>query len=410
MSAIPLHDLQWLGSDEGHQWLARARELLDAGKPLHQVIAELRRILDSAMRVAALIEQCRLRKHAKRRFACADRMLFDDRLLQQATDEQLAAFKARRFVGAPVVADICCGLGGDSIALAGVSDLLAVDQSEVACFLAGFNTRHAQVLQHTYQVIQDSAENIALPDNCWFHIDPDRRAKKTRSIRFGQFSPGPDVLMRIVNRLGSGAIKTAPASDLPAEWVMHCERQWLGNRHECLQQVLWFGECARFPGGRSVAATDSDGSPLFEWSVPPGSNRRLPKSVDESELKGRVLHECHATVYAAELTAELAEETGLDWLGGPHGYLVGSEAARHGALTAFEILETLPMDESRVRRMLEQLDCGTLEVKHRGIDHRFADAFHSRHFRFHGQRPLVLVLARHSGRHIALVCERRSDH
>ncbi len=410
MSVVPIDDLKWLASDDGRQWLARTKGLLESGMPLHRVIGEVRRKLGSAGRASALVGQCRLREQAKRRFAGADRMLFDERLLQQATDERLASFKARRFVGAPAIVDVCCGLGGDTLALSAAADVVAVDQSEVACFLASFNTRQLPVPERKCEIICDDAASVVLPgekEKYWFHVDPDRRANAARTIRFEQFSPGLDVLNRIIERHRSGAIKTAPASALPEEWETKCERQWLGNRHECLQQVLWFGDCARSPGKRSVAAVDHTGEVLFEWTCPTRPGETKPSREDVALLRGMVLHECHPAVYAAELALELAGHTGLKLLDGIHGYLIGTGQAMHGALAAFDIVEMLPMDASRIRQSLEHLDCGTLEVKHRGIDHRIAETFRSRHFRFQGQKPFVLILAHHKGKNIALICERR---
>src|SRR5829696_7613916 len=71
--------------------------------PPHRVAAALR------------IAGCRLRARAK--FTRADRMWLDAVGLEQATAEPVARHKARRFERSRV-ADLCSGIGGDTLALA----------------------------------------------------------------------------------------------------------------------------------------------------------------------------------------------------------------------------------------------------------------------------------------------------
>ena len=54
-------------------------------------------------------------------------MFFTRSGLEQASSEATARYRARRYAGARQVADLCCGIGGDLIALAGHRPVLAVD-------------------------------------------------------------------------------------------------------------------------------------------------------------------------------------------------------------------------------------------------------------------------------------------
>ena len=71
--------------------------------------------------VAAALTQARLRVRARAKFgADADRMYLTAAGLEQATRAVVAEHRAARFAaaGAAGVADLCCGIGGDLIALA----------------------------------------------------------------------------------------------------------------------------------------------------------------------------------------------------------------------------------------------------------------------------------------------------
>ena len=64
-----------------------------------------------------VVEQVELRARGREKFSRADQMFFTRQGLEQATDEQLAAYKASRFVVGEAVVDLCCGIGGDLISL-----------------------------------------------------------------------------------------------------------------------------------------------------------------------------------------------------------------------------------------------------------------------------------------------------
>ena len=68
--------------------------------------------------VAAALTQQALRTAASAKFSRADQMLFTRAGLEQASSELTARHAAARFAGARVVADLCCGIGGNLVALA----------------------------------------------------------------------------------------------------------------------------------------------------------------------------------------------------------------------------------------------------------------------------------------------------
>src|SRR5215472_16738083 len=67
--------------------------------------------------VAAALTQQALRAAARAKFTLADQMLFTRAGLEQASSELTARHAAARFAGARLVADLCCGIGGNLVAL-----------------------------------------------------------------------------------------------------------------------------------------------------------------------------------------------------------------------------------------------------------------------------------------------------
>ena len=130
---------RFLLSTVGETWLDRAAQVTNATTSELAVVSYLRRHL-SPDQTAAVIEQVQLRTHAAARFEHAERMLFTAAGLQQTTHPFVARHRARRFSERPLVADLGCGIAGDSVALAEAAEtLLAVERDAVRLLFARHN-------------------------------------------------------------------------------------------------------------------------------------------------------------------------------------------------------------------------------------------------------------------------------
>src|ERR1700722_7945058 len=89
--------------------------------------------------VAAAMAQQDLRRAAGAKFTRAAQMLFTRAGYEQSSSERIARYRAARLAQAGRVADLCCGIGGDLIALASASDVLAVDRDATQARLALHN-------------------------------------------------------------------------------------------------------------------------------------------------------------------------------------------------------------------------------------------------------------------------------
>ena len=64
-------------------------------------------------------------------------MFFTRLGLEQATDAWVARYKATRFPAGQLLADLCCGIGGDLMALSERGPTRGVDRDPVAAICAG---------------------------------------------------------------------------------------------------------------------------------------------------------------------------------------------------------------------------------------------------------------------------------
>src|SRR5260370_36490474 len=77
--------------------------------------------------VAAALTQQALRTAARAKFSRAEEMLFTRAGLEQASSEIMAAHSAGRYPAGALVADLCCGIGGNLTALGSGRRVMAVD-------------------------------------------------------------------------------------------------------------------------------------------------------------------------------------------------------------------------------------------------------------------------------------------
>ncbi|MGI8979600.1 MAG: hypothetical protein ACR2FY_10265, partial [Pirellulaceae bacterium] len=212
MTAKTLPDpLLWLSSDEAAPYLDFATQELTADvSSLVRLTAKLRKTLSSDQ-VHLVLEQIDLRRRAKDKFAAAERMFFSPQALMQASDEIIATYKAARFPVGERFADLCCGIGGDLLGLAGQGTCVGVDRDETLVHLA---QRNCEVTGRGggSAVVADAATFPVQEFAAW-HIDPDRRPGGKRTTQVEHYEPPLKVLENLLTKNPHAAIKLAPAAD-----------------------------------------------------------------------------------------------------------------------------------------------------------------------------------------------------
>ena len=122
---------------QGAELLLRLEAEAEAGASTSDLaLAERLRREYPADLVAAAMAQRDLRRAAAAKFSRAAQMLFTRAGYEQSSSETIASYRAGRLGHAHRIADLCCGIGGDLIALATASDVLAVDKDETHARLA----------------------------------------------------------------------------------------------------------------------------------------------------------------------------------------------------------------------------------------------------------------------------------
>ena len=388
-----LDDYRWLTSDAARPWLARAADELP-GESLTRLTARLRRDL-SPVQTHLVLEQVELRQRGREKFSRAGEMFFTPLGLAQATDEPLARYKANRYGSEDRVTDLCCGIGGDLLALAESRSCTGIDRDPIAAHLAGVNAATCGRTKAAV-VCRDVTADVVARCHAW-HLDPDRRALGRRTVRAEQFDPPWETVESLLSHCPNGAVKLAPATELAADVAARCEREWMESRGECRQQVAWLGDLACHPGDRTATVIDTSGGPAT-----------IRGAVDEhappADEVGPFVYEPCAAVRAARLTAALCRRHGLSALDGSRSYLTADARIDDPLLSGFEVLEALPFDVRRLSSALKALDVAALEIKKRSTEVEPAEL--RRKLKETGNQPGVVLIGPLADRTMAIIARR----
>lgn len=390
---MDLAELDLLRSDAAEALLSTLSESDSAPSEL---VLRLRKAGHEPELVAAVVAQHDLRRRARAKFGTdAERMLFTRAGLEQATRQPVAALRAQRFVDAGLtrVADLGCGIGGDSLdyARAGLS-VLAVDADEVTAALAAHNLRGTTAhARHAFAQDVDTSEMDAL----WF--DPARRTsghRETRRVQPEDYSPPLDWVFSAASRIPSG-IKLGPAhdrDDVPED----AETQWTSVDGQLIELALWTGALAR-DGVRRSALVIRGGN-AHEMTAPADSPDAEVRDI------GRFLYEPDGAVIRARLIGDLAREMNAGMLDEHIAYLSSDEERDTPFAAGFAVRELWPLDAKKIARALRERRIGRLEIKKRGVDIDPA-TFRTR-LKLSGTEEATLLLTRIGERRVALLADR----
>jgi hypothetical protein len=328
---------------------------IEAGEPTPALIKQLRRAWPVPA-VAAALELARARRRSGTKFPGHPELWCDVTGLEQASSRCTADWKQRRFArcGATQIADLCSGIGGDTMSLVREAEVLAVDLDPVRAWMAGRNAdcRH---------LVADVRSADDLPQHV--HIDPARRDGATgrRAWNPDAYQPTISEVLALLERSRGAGCKLGPGIPLPLpDRPAGSELEFLQEGNRLVQAVLWTGDLAEhpdhrtatlLPSGETISGVPVD-SPLGDdlpaegdWLLEPAP------ALERAGLVGAVLE----TVGGAP--CELAPGLGL---------LHGAEAAGSPWFDDWRIEAVLPLRERPIKAWLRSHDAGEVVVRTRG--------------------------------------------
>ncbi|MDQ3328057.1 MAG: class I SAM-dependent methyltransferase [Chloroflexota bacterium] len=375
--------LDALLSADGQELLQTvAREALSTATEL-ALNNRLRRAYSVPM-VAAALELTHLRARARAKFDRANQMYFTREGLEQASGQHISAHRARRYASYGFVADLCCGIGGDLVALAPGREALAVDRDPRHLQMAALN---AAVYGAT--AVRTRCEDVRVSDLGGVEavfVDPARRHGGKRALR--ESEPPLAWCLGLAERIPAVGIKAAPGLPrecAPPDW----ELEFVSVRGDLKEAALWSPPLATvqrratlLPGGDTLV---SNPGPMVACLAP-----------------GAYLLDPDPAVTRAGLVEELARALGAWKLDPEIAFLSLDAPVPTPFARLLRIEASLPWNLKRLREVLRRLDVGAVDVRKRGSAVDVEEL--RRRLKLTGNRRVTVALTRVNGKPWAFVC------
>jgi SAM-dependent methyltransferase len=336
--------------------------------------------------VADALAQHELRIQAHEKFGRAGQMFFTRSGLEQASSEVVARHRARRYARAGQVADLCCGIGGDLIALAGHGPVLAVDIDPLHLRMARANAGVYGVAG-SVRAVRADVRDVGLSGVDAVFIDPARRSGGRR-MRAGESEPPLPWCVALAGQVGAVGIKAAPGlshDEVPAGW----ELEFIAVRRDLKEAVAWSPAMATsarratiLPGGHTLAAAPGPPVPV-----------RAP---------GEFLCDPNPAVTRAGLVEELARELGAWKIDDRIAFLSADAPLRTPFGRGLRVIDSSPWNQKQLPAKLRDLDIGAADIRRRGLAGDVDQLL--RRLRLTGSRRATVIMTRAKDRPWGLIC------
>jgi hypothetical protein len=358
-------DFVALLSPEGQALLAKIGPL-DAKADVLKLVSTLRAEGHDPALVAAVLTQAKLRRRAAAKFGpFADRMIFTEPGLEQASRLSVAALHANRFrqAGIHQVADLGCGIGAESMAMASLDiEVKAFEIDEVTAAVATYNLAP---FENAF-VEQADVTTLDLTKFGGLFFDPARRElggpsreRATRKFDPAAYSPTFDFVVEAAGKKPTG-VKFGPGH--PHEGIPDdAEAQWVSVDGDLVELGLWFGSVARPDVKR--AALLINGNTRFEITSNSAERQDAPIG-----LLSDYVYEPDNSVVRSHLIGQLAEQIDATLFAPEIAYLTSAMPIESPWLKGYRVLDNLVFDRKKLKAYLRERNIGTLEIKKRGSD------------------------------------------
>jgi SAM-dependent methyltransferase len=337
--------------------------------------------------VAAALAQQELRIAARAKFSRAMQMFFTRDGLEQASAELVARHRRGRYPAGGLLADLCCGIGGDLIALADGHQVRAVDADPLHLRMAEANAAAYGVAGGVRFEHRDVRDTDLAAVTAAF-IDPARRTGRGR-LRPGASEPPLAWCLDLAGRVGQLGIKAAPG--IPRELVPPgWEAEFIAVGRELKEAALWSPGLARsatratiLPGGHTL--TPQPGPP-----VPVAA-------------PGPFLLDPNPAVTRAGLVAELGRAAGGWQIDEQIAFLCTAEPVPTPFARTLQVLDSGRWHQRELSARLRALGIGSVDIRRRGLAGDVSQV--RRQLKLSGPHRAILIMTRAADRPWALICQ-----
>jgi hypothetical protein len=375
----------------GQAAIAGAADLAPTEETFLPCLTQLQKRFPTGLAKAAL-ETVILRSRASAKFSRAGSMYFARHALEMASSEIISRYRAGRFAPFNRIADLCCGLGGDTIGLAGRAGAIAVDVDPLHLALARANLA-AYNLRANF--VEADLTKSPPPAAGAYFFDPGRRSRGRRHFSVRDYHPPLSLIDSwLPAPLG---VKISPGVNLAELAGYDCEIEFVSLDGDLKEATLWFGPFKTTERRATILKSSfSPISPFTLTSSPPHPHSPTPLSPPLA-----FLYEPDPALLRAGLVTTLAAQLDARQLDPDIAYLTSDSLTPTPFARAFALEAAMPFSQKRLREKLRAMNVGNVTVKKRGspLD---PEAF-ARSLKLKGDEKRIVFLTHVNGKPWALI-------
>jgi THUMP domain-like/RNA cap guanine-N2 methyltransferase len=311
-------------------------------------------------------------------------MFFTRAGLEQSSSELVGQHRSLRYADFSPVADLCCGIGGDLIPLAGGRRVVAADRDRLHLRIADANAQACGVAANV-ATVQADVRDMSLSGLAGVFIDPARRADGRR-LRGSE--PPLEWCLGLAERVPRAGIKAAPGlarEAVPAGW----ELEFIAVGRDLKEAAAWSPALA-------TAATRA--------TILPGGHTLTPQPGDPVPLRmpGEFLLDPNPSVTRAGGVEDLARDLAAWKIDDQIAFLSTDTEVRTPFARTLRVIDSAPFRQQDLPARLKALDIGAVDIRRRGLAGDVTRLH--RHLRLSGTRQATLVMTRVRDRPWGLIC------
>ena len=297
---------------------------------------------------SALIHYLEILPKIREKFCLSKVDLICDRFAyEQATARDISEYKAKLWQRGAKIADLCCGMGGDSFWLP--ADLVASGADISPERVLMFNENMERLGLSHKAVLQNALE---FKGGDFFCIDPVRR---------GGLNPDFENILELSKKFCGGMAKLPPAfpeNEIPRE----NDVLYLGNTNDCRECLMLSGV---FGKGMVRAAAICKGK-TFEWQC---EKKELQDINLEVKKLGDFILEPNPVLVRSHLFLNEAKKLGLWQIDSTLAYMsCENMPPKHNGFAAYRVIEQSSLSTNNVKAMLKRHNAGKITIKKRGVE------------------------------------------
>ena len=353
-----------------------------------------------------------LRKRVTAKFPSFPLLFLSDKNLQQASSERVASFNAASFPEDASVADLCCGGGGDLLALTGRGRrIFAVDSDPETLANARWNVHLYGSPAEAVEFSEGKALDWSLAVDGIF-VDPDRRPTDRKTFSLDGMSPPLQNILPLIEFTGRLVVKLSPGSSLVDILGHRPDRLCFVEEGRTLKEILFVRErgtaavdtaTATGESSRRLACVDLDTGETY--SGPPPEDGSSPLTLAPVPKTGGFIHDIGPSLMKSRLHVKFGRDLGLHPVNDNLGYWTSDAPVSSSLVKSYRCIGEIPFQKKWLEGFLNDLAPRSLALKSRGVK-EIEETWAGRlKWRKGEGKPVALVLFRREGKITALFAE-----